>query len=130
MTRESGMFPFNRWNTTRPMREADGQAGVLVVGVCASARHVAWTAPAHLNQNQPYGHEKTGERRQIGSVVAPAVSSRKKAKQLHLAPLRIGPAEAAFTGIYPTFVVRHPGERQRGQDWSCAGGPAHIARPS
>jgi hypothetical protein len=135
VTQEFGMFPFGRSNTTRPMREADGEAGVLVVGVYPSAWHVAWTAPAYLNRNQPYGHEENGERRQIGSVRALAVdleppgthghidpkapgangSSGKKVKQLYLAPLRIGPAEAAFTDIYPTFVVKHPGGKQREQ---------------
>jgi len=48
------------------MREADGEAGVLVVGVYPSACRVAWTASSCLNWNQPYGHEEKGERRSPG----------------------------------------------------------------
>ena len=117
------------------MREADGEAGVLVVGVYPSACHVASTASSYLNRNQPCGHEGKGERRQTGSARALAVdleppgsrgyidpkapgaegSSGEKVKQPHLAPQRIGLAEAVFTDIYPTFVVKHPGDQQREQ---------------
>jgi hypothetical protein len=129
------MSSSGRSNTTRPTREADGAAGVLMVGVYPSACHGAWTAPAYLNWNQPHGHGKDVERRQIGSVRALAVdlelpgphghidptapgvegSSGETVKQLHLAPLRIGPAEAVFTDIYPTFVVERPGGKRHDQ---------------